>query len=130
MMRRWRLAPAPIKVWIALNVAIGGVAALPGLPDFHGSVPGAVGVLVVLSALLVRGSRVVWWLLVVFTGWGLLAVWLAGVVGARPGLGFVAFLLLYTASFVALLMPSTRRWVKPGGRGPRDHRMRPASGQV
>lgn len=112
MIARWRAAPASIKAWVLTSTALVLVAALPGLPDFEGSWLGPVFWLGLWSVLILRRSRVAWWIVVVFSGLGLFAVVVGLPADYGPTVGGALFGLLYVAGFVALLMPSARRWVR------------------
>jgi hypothetical protein len=113
MIARWRAAPATIKAWIFLGLAIVSVVALPGEPDFGNSGLASLFWLGLWSVLLLRRSQVAWWLIVVLSGFGLIVMLLGVPAADAPHALVVVFGLLYAASLVALLMPSARRWVQP-----------------
>jgi hypothetical protein len=112
MLHRWSEAPTSVKAWIILSGAMVGTIALPGLPDFDGSPLSALALVALSWVLLLRRSAVVWWLVVLWSGFALAMVVLGQPAGDAPSVGVVAFTLLLAASFAALVMRPTRRWVR------------------
>ena len=113
MLARWSDAPMSVKAWILLSALLLGVIALPGLPDFSGSPLAALAWFALWSVLLLRRSAVAWWIVVLTSGFALAATVLGEPAGETPSLGLIAFAGLLAASFVALVMRPTRRWVRP-----------------